>query len=468
MSESQNRFSDYSRLVEEDPLGHRQTILDCLAYGVNAVLPQNLMKDRLIADSGTLLRIHGRDLVFPLDSFDRLVVVGAGKASGAMAQALEQLISPDIDYSGAVIVPQNTSKHFVTSKIEVLEGTHPIPSTKSVKATLQIMKLLRTATTKSLVICLISGGGSALLALPADGITLGDKIRTTNLLLKSGASIEKINCIRKHLSAVKGGQLARAANGARILSLIISDIIGNPVESIASGPTSPDPTTFGDALTILADYDLLRKVPANVLKRLKAGSFGKITETPKPEDPIFEKVTNFLLGDNSVACLAAIQRLKTGGRFAPYYLGSSWQGEARDTATNLTGFFLSVQKNPGSFEVPCGFVWGGETTVSIRGKGKGGRNQEEALSALMELKEQEGLTIAFVGTDGVDGFDKAAGAMVDSRSYACARSKKLSPEKFLKDNDSNSFFRKLGSELLVTGPTGTNVNDIGVALVERP
>lgn len=466
MAESHIRFQAYSKIVQEDPLGHRKTILDCLMSAVDAALPRNLMKNRLFIDSGSVLRIGGSDLVFPLKSFDKILVVGAGKASGEMTQTLEQSIFSQVDFSGAVIVPQYTAKSFVTSKVKIFEGTHPIPSLKSVKATLQVLNLLRAATPKSLVICLISGGGSALLTLPAYGVTLGDEIRTTNLLLKSGASIEKINCIRKHLSAVKGGQLAKAANGARILSLIISDIVGNPLGSIASGPTSPDPTTFRDALSTLAEYDLLRRVPARVLHHLKAGSDGKIPETLKQTDPLFKNITNFLLGDNSVACSAAIHRIKSIGKYTPYYLGSSWQGEARETAGNLTSFFLNVQKNSESFRTPCAFVWGGETTVTVRGHGKGGRNQEEALSSLIKLKEQEGLTLAFMGTDGVDGISNAAGAIVDSRSYGRAKSKKLSPDQFLKNNDSNAFFMKLGRELLITGPTGSNVNDIGFALVE--
>jgi len=468
VNEAQNRFADYSDLVSEDSLGHRRVILGCLATAIDAVLPQNLMKNRVVIDPDSIMKIRNTDFIFQLDSYDRVIAVGAGKASGTMAEALEDLFPSDSKLSGAVVVPQNTRSRFKTSKIKILEGTHPIPSEKSVKATLHMMKLLKTATTRSLVICLISGGGSALLTLPADGITLGDKIRTTNLLLKSGASIEKINCVRKHLSAIKGGQLAKAAKGARILSLIVSDIVGNPIGSIASGPTSPDPTTFRDAVSILTEYDLQRKVPAHVMKRLRAGSLGKIPETPKPNDPTFAKVTNFLLGDNSAPCSAMIEKLGSQCRFSSYYIGSAWQGEARDTASNLAAFLLSVQEDSGGFRVPAAFVWGGETTVTVKGGGKGGRNQEEALSVLIKLKGREGVTAAFMGTDGVDGFSNAAGAIVDSHSFARSKSKKLSPDKFLKNNDSNSFFRMLGSELLITGPTGTNVNDIGVALVEPP
>ncbi len=471
MSHPEELIEDYERIVGKDPLGHRRLILSGLNSAVDAVRPGVLMKSRLSIDANDNLRILGSELAFPLRSYDKLIVVGTGKASGAMAEALERLIPPTIEYSGVVSMPKGTSRRFHNKKIRLLEATHPIPSIKSVKATVAIMKAVRSATANSLVLCLISGGGSSLMALPATGLTLHDKVRTTHLLLKCGASIEKVNTVRKHLSSVKGGQLARAGNGARILSLIISDIVGNPIESIASGPTSPDPTTFRDALQILTEYGILQKVPTRAAIRLKQGILGRIPETPKPRDPMFEKVTNFILGDNSVACSAAIDKLNMNDKIRTYYLGSAWQGESRDTAANLTDMFLAVNRNLSEirgFDLPCAFVWGGETTVTVHGKGKGGRNQEEALSALIKLKEKDGITVAFMGTDGVDGFSTAAGAIIDSIAYRVAESKKLSPEKYLKDNDSNSFFKKIGNSLLMTGPTGTNVNDIGIALVQTP
>ncbi|HYB03229.1 MAG TPA: glycerate-2-kinase family protein, partial [Nitrososphaerales archaeon] len=275
----EDRFRDYSQLVGRDPYGHKKLILDCLNSAIESVQPQNLMESRISVDSEEILRIRGTNLEFSLRSYDRLIVVGAGKASGAMAVSVETILPQKIPYSGVVIVPEGLSKNYRTSRIKLLEGSHPVPSPRSVAATKEVVKSIRNATEKSLVIGLISGGGSALMTLPASGISLRDQIRTTTLLLKSGASIENVNCVRKHLSSVKGGLLALAANGSRIISLIISDIVGNPVGAIASGPTAPDPTTFGNSLQILQDYRISKKVPSNVLRRLKEGEAGHLPET---------------------------------------------------------------------------------------------------------------------------------------------------------------------------------------------
>ncbi len=466
---ARDRFEDYSDIVKIDPAGRKRLILDSLNAAVEAVLPQNLMKNKLSVKATHILTILGEELDWDLREFDKLIVVGGGKASGAMAEELERQLPKEIEYSGVVSILEGTSHDFHTRKITLLESSHPIPSEKSVKATTKIMQAVSQATKDSLVLCLISGGGSSLMAIPARGITLDDKIKTTSLLLKSGASIEKMNCVRKHLSLIKGGQLAKNANGAKILSLIISDIVGNPVGSIASGPTAPDSTTFKEALSILKEYDLTNLVPARVLRRLRDGAQGKIPETPKSRDPIFRRVTNSILGDNSVACKAAIDVIEKNGNFSPYYLGSDMQGESKDLATNLVSFFLMVRK--GTYEVhgfgkPSAFIWGGETTVTVRGMGKGGRNQEEALSALRKIGSVEGVTVAFMGTDGKDGFSDAAGAIVDSEVDLIAKRKKLNADDYLRDNDSNSFFRKVAKSLLITGPTGTNVDDIGLALVQ--
>lgn len=467
--EARDRFENYRQVVGDDPLKHRSLLLDCLNSAIEAVQPSNLLASKLRIISDDHLKILGTEFEFDLPSFDRVIVVGTGKASGAMAESLETILPSDLVYSGVVIIPEGTSRSYRTSKIKLAEGTHPVPSLKSVRSATKVLEAAKQATGESLVICLISGGGSALMSLPAEGITLGDKIKVTSLLLKSGAGIEKINCVRKHLSVVKGGQLARASNGATVLSLIISDIVGNPIESIASGPTVPDSSTFGDALKILEDYKLVSKVPKRILRRLKAGTGGHVQETPKPNDPIFRRVTNFIIGDNTVACAAAVERLKETGYFVPYYLGSSWQGEARYVAANLVEFSLEIRKNSSKldgFRRPCGFVWGGETTVTVKGGGKGGRNQEEALSGLIKIDGTAGVSIAFMGTDGVDGFTHSAGALVNSLVSESARSKKLDPGAFLENNDSNTFFKKVGGSLLTTGPTGTNVNDIGIALIE--
>ena len=468
MKKPEERFKDYHKILQTDPFGHKKVILAGLNAAINSVQPAALMRDKLSVDSKYNLRILGSNLDLPLASYDKLIVVGAGKASGAMAETLETLLPEKIQYSGVVIVPEGTSRYYLTKKIGILEGSHPIPSTKNVVATKAVVKVVQSTTEKSLVLCLISGGGSALMSLPAKGISLSEKIRTTTLLLKSGAGIEKVNTVRKHLSAVKGGQLALKADGSKVVSLILSDIVGNPIGSIASGPTAPDPTTFKDALGILQEYHITQKVPTRVVGRLKAGAMGQIPETPKPEDPIFQKVNNCILGDNSVACFAAIEEMKKMISVNPCYLGSAWQGEARDTAANLVGLFLTAREDPCNVSgrgYPKAFVWGGETTVTVRGKGRGGRNQEEALSSLLRLGNEKGITIAYLGTDGVDGFSLAAGAIIDSASCDRAAMKELFPDKYLMDNDSTTFFEKLGDSLLLTGPTSTNVNDIGIAIV---
>ena len=443
-------------------------ILDALVASIDAVLPRNLMKSKLSVMNNRFLKFPDLNLDFDLRRHDKVIVVGGGKASGAMAEQLELMLPRDLDFSGVISVLEGTSRNFQTQKITLLESSHPIPSEKSVLATTKIMHKVGEATKDSLILCLISGGGSSLMALPAKGITLDDKVKTTELLLKSGASIEKVNCVRKHLSSIKGGLMAKSANGARILSLIISDIVGNPLGSIASGPTAPDPSTFKDALRVLEEYDLTNRIPARVLRRLKDGTKGLILETPKPRNRIFGRVTNAILGDNSVACKAAIDCIRKNA-FPVYYFGSGLQGEARELAANLTKLFLTVRSGSPEihgFTKPCAFVWGGETTVTVRGNGKGGRNQEEALSALWNLGSVKGLTIAFMGTDGKDGFSSASGAIVDSEVDRSAARKKMNPDKYLTNNDSNSFFRRVGRSLLINGPTGTNVNDIGLAMIQ--
>ncbi len=465
---AEDRFRGYDRLTLNDPFGHRKLILDSLNLAVESVEPQNLMKEKLSLEPGQVLKIRDTNFKFPLHSYDKLIVIGAGKGSGAMALALESILGQNTSCSGVVIVPQGTMRNYPTSRLKILEGTHPIPSSRSVRGAEEVRRAVQTATAKSLVLCLISGGGSALMTLPAKGISLKDQVDTTTLLLKGGASIEELNCVRKHLSSVKGGQLARLANGATVLSLIISDIVGNPLGSIASGPTAPDPTTFGDALDILKDLHVMKKVPPKVLERLRAGARGQIPETPKPGDPVFERVTNFILGDNSVACLAITKAVKKIGSVKVSYLGSAWQGEARETAANLVGLLQAALTSEIGHNAKQDhiFLWGGETTVTVYGKGRGGRNQEEALSGLIKLGDEKGITVAFMGTDGIDGFSPAAGAIIDWDIFARAKSKKLSPSNYLRNNDSTTFFEKVGDSLLITGPTGTNVNDIGMAVVK--
>jgi glycerate 2-kinase len=312
------------------------------------------------------------------------------------------------------------------------------------------------------VICLISGGGSSMMPLPRDGISVSDKRQITDLLLKSGATITEINTVRKHISEFKGGWLAKKAYPATVLNLIMSDVIGDPLDFIASGPTVPDSTTFSDAILVLRKYSLWNKAPASIAKVLSDGERGIIPETPKANDESFKKVHNVVIGNNRLASQAARTALKSAGLNA-LLLTSMLEGEARHVGTVLSSIAheLTISNNP--VQKPAAILAGGETTVTVTGTGKGGRNQELALGAAVKLDGLDGVVVVSLTTDGVDGPTDAAGAIVDGKTLSRAKKMSLSPQKFLADNDSYSFFSKLG-DLIFTGPTGTNVNDISVII----
>ena len=453
--------------MRNDRLGHGRIILDAVESAISSVQPKNLVRKK-ISFEGSKFRIRDLGLALDLGKFDCIFVVGGGKASGGLAQALEASMPKQVGLRGIVNVLEGTSGKYGTDKIELLEAGHPIPDENGEKATRKMVSLLEAATPNSLVFCLISGGGSAMMALPAAELTLEDKIASTKVLLNSGAGIEEVNCVRKHLSRIKGGQLVRYCNGALVVSLIISDIIGNPLASIASGPTTPDPTSFADSLKILSRYDMDRRVPNRAFDYLTKGAAGLIGETPKPGDPIFSRVTNYILGDNVEACNAAAEVVKKTkkNRYTVVRLGSFWHGEARDLGENIAGLCRAVSSGRSGVRRPAALIWGGEATVTVRGTGKGGRNQEEGLAALNFLQGNSGITMAFFGTDGVDGFTEAAGVLVHSESKDQFQKEQIDPEKYLANNDSNSFFQLLKGSLIFTGPTGTNVNDMGIALIE--
>jgi glycerate 2-kinase len=445
----------------------RALILDCFDGAISSVLPRNLIEKELLVKSNYLYlpRLH---LQYDLTSFQKIIVLGGGKASGYLAEGLEQKLGIYIS-EGYVNILRGTKKRFRTKKIVLNEASHPVPNQSGVNGTREMLKLLRTADRNCLVICLISGGGSSLIPLPAKGITLNDKIKTTELLLRSGADIDRINCVRKHISGVKGGQLVREGNGATFLSLIISDVVGDHLESIASGLTVADSSFFLDAKDILTDLKILNKVPSSVRKRIELGCKGLVPETPKTGDPIFGNVSNVIIGSNKMACEGIQQelrkRLRDSAKLA--YLGSSIVGEASRVAKGLVSKSLRFRKK--SRKSYAALVWGGETTVTVRGNGIGGRNQEEALSALVCIGKTNNpyITLGFFGTDGIDGETSATGALVDLSTYERARLHGLEPNKYLKENDSNTFFRRVGNSLIVTGPTGTNVNDLGIAILHR-
>ena len=433
----------------------RDLTLQCLEQAVNAAEPKQLIKAKMKVENDQF-QVEG--YTFDLRKFKHVYVVGGGKAGGKMAQAIEEILGKHVT-AGVVNIPYGASQK--TNVIELNEASHPVPDEAGVAGTFRIMALAEQAKEDDLVICLISGGGSSLMPLPREGISLKDKQALTNALLKSGAAITEINAVRKHLSAFKGGWLAKKAYPATLLNLVLSDVMGDPLDSIASGPTVPDTSTFSDARKILEKYDLWLKVPVSIRKILSEGARGLLQETPKPNDLVFEKVHNLVIGNNRTASQAAIDFLGSKG-LNTLLLADMLAGEAKEVGKALAklaseGFVCTDTSRS------LGVVAGGETTVTVRGKGVGGRNQELALSAALNLKESEECVIASFSTDGVDGPTDAAGAIIDGSTLKRARQLGLDPEKYLENNDSYNFFSKLG-DLIYTGATGTNVNDISVII----
>jgi glycerate-2-kinase len=395
-----------------------------------------------------------------LKKLKRVYVVGGGKASGSMAEAVEQILGKRVT-GGFVNVPHGCKNR--TSRIELHEANHPIPDEAGVDGTRRILEIAKQAERDDLIICLISGGGSSLMPLPRENISLADKKEMTQALLKSGATINEVNTVRKHISDFKGGWLAKKAYPATILNLILSDVVGDPLDFIASGPTVPDSTTFKEAIDVLKKYNLWATAPESIRKVLSKGEGGLIPETPKAGDRAFKKVYNIVVGNNRSSSLAACEQLKTEG-LNTLLLTATMEGEARHIGVMLASIAAEVLASSHPAPRPAGVVAGGETTVTVTGEGLGGRNQELALAAASRLKGLEGITLVSLSTDGVDGPTDAAGAVIDGKTVARALRMGLVPEKFLAENDSYHFFSRLG-DLIFTGPTGTNVNDVSVTVV---
>jgi hydroxypyruvate reductase len=355
-----------------------------------------------------------------------------------------------------------------TGSIEIVEAGHPVPDEAGLEGARRITHLLRGATGRDLVLCLISGGGSALMTSPVPGISLRDLQILTGILLRCGATINEINTIRKHISQLKGGQLAQLASPAPVVSLILSDVVGDPLEVIASGPSVPDPTTFGDAWSILERYAIVEEVPASITRHLRAGVEGRVAETPKPGDPLFDRVQNVIVGSNRLAAQAAALEAQRLG-FDTILLSTFVEGEAREVGKMVAGLAKGLVRgeavhpagNP--LALPVCFIVGGETTVTLRGDGKGGRNQELALASAISLDGWDRVLIASLATDGTDGPTDAAGAFADGGTLARASRLGLDAEAYLNRNDAFHFFQELG-DLLITGPTKTNVNDLILVL----
>jgi glycerate 2-kinase len=435
----------------------QQDAVEIFLAGVAAVDPGRAVRSHLTLENDVLLAGSHR---ISLSSSTRVFVVGAGKAGAPMAAAVEKVLGNRV-HRGLVVVKHG---HVApVERIEILEGGHPVPDEAGLEGASRIAELLDDAGEGDLVICVISGGGSALIPSPEPPVTLRDKQVTTDLLLKSGAEIGEINCVRKHLSRLKGGGLARLAFPARVLSLILSDVVADPLDVIASGPTVGDPTTFGDALAVLDRYGLVGRVPEAVLTRITQGAEGKHPETPKPGDPELEDVMNLLVGTNAIAVKAAANKAEELG-YNTTVLSTIITGETRDAAESHAEVAREIVEQDPPAARPACVLSGGETTVTIKGGGKGGRNQEFALVSAIGIEGLPRTVILSGGTDGTDGPTEAAGAMADGTTVSRARDAGLDPAAFLENNDSYHFFKKL-DDLLITGPTLTNVMDLRIILV---
>lgn len=430
---------------------------------VSAVDPSKRMKEVLRLE-GTTLAVRlpdGKERKFDLKGFRCVYLVGTGKAASAMAQTVEQVLGGWLTRG---IITTKYGHGLPLAKTEVIEAGHPIPDERGLEGAKKIQELLRGAGPEDLVIFLLSGGGSALLPFPAGEIRLEEKQQLTELLLACGADIKEINTLRKHISSVKGGGLAKWAYPSTMLNFILSDVVGDPLDVIASGPTVPDPSTFEEAWQILEKYDLVEKVALSIRDHLQKGKRGEIEETPKPGDRVFSRVQNILIGSNRIALKAAAQAATSYG-FHTLILSSSIVGETREAALFHAAMAREIIASGHPVEKPACLLTGGETTVTLRGRGRGGRNQEFALAAALAIDGLEKVVILSGGTDGTDGPTDAAGALADHTTLTRAKALGLDAKVHLDQNDAYPFFLKLG-DLLMTGPTQTNVMDVRIVLVD--
>jgi hydroxypyruvate reductase len=443
--------------MESFPGQLRADALEIFRAGIAAVEPARAVRSHQRFEGDILVAGENR---LPLGPGGRIFVVGMGKAAAPMAAAVEEMSGERI--ARGVVVTKYGHRQPLR-RVELLEAGHPLPDEGGLAAARAVEEVLAEAGEDDLVIALISGGGSALLPAPAEEITLAAKAAVTRLLQEAGADIGELNTVRKHLSRLKGGGLARLAAPARLLSLILSDVVGDPLDVIASGPTVADPTTFAEALAVLARYHLLDRVPPAILDHLRRGEAGEIPETPKPGAPFFDRTVNLLVGSNAIAVFAAAEQAKKLG-YRTLVLSTTITGETRPVAAVHAALAREIVASGNPLAPPACLISGGETTVTVRGDGKGGRNQEFALAAALEIAGLPGTLVLSAGTDGTDGPTDAAGAFADGATTARAAAMGLPPSRHLENNDAYPFFATLG-DLLVTGPTRTNVMDLRIILV---
>jgi glycerate 2-kinase len=449
-------------MTHPSELRDSQNLLDIFNAALAAVDPYNAVLKTAKVENNQL---HIAGAKYNLAAFDRIIVVGAGKATARMALAIESLLVSKIDEGLIVVKDGHISPLFI---IKQVESSHPVPGEAGVAGTLHVLEMAHSAGEKTLFICLISGGASALLVAPVEGVTLQDKQEATRWLLNAGASIAELNAVRKHLSMVKGGRLAQAAWPAQVVTLIVSDVIGDPLDVIASGPTAQDNSTFADAWAVIVKFGLQENLPPRVVDYLQRGIAGQVPETVKENNPRLDKTRNIIIASIHQAMAAAQEKSAQLG-FVTRMISDTLQGEAREAARFLAQAAraeLAVMKS----NERCCLLCGGETTVTVRGTGKGGRNQEFALAFALEIEGCQGVTLLSASTDGTDGSTDAAGAMVDGRTTSWARGLGIDPISHLDNNDSYAFFQQFDAMTgahshFKTGATGTNVMDIQIVLL---
>lgn len=439
---------------------------------LESVEPSDAVRRHFHRSGNTLSLATSKDIfvTYDLSGYDRVLVVGAGKAGVPMSVAASRELGEWL--TGGLVITKygyRSNEFTDTGPIEIVEAGHPLPDRAGIEATRRIVEMLISATKRDLVIILLSGGGSSLMTSPAGEITLEDSQALMRELLACGATIGETNVVRKHISRIKGGQLAKMAEPASLISLILSDVVGDPLEVVASGPTVADTSTFADAWAVLKGYRLLDTIPISVKAHLQEGVEGRIPETPKPCDPAFDNGRNVVVGSNRIAAMAALTEASRL-LFDPVLLTTFMEGEAREVGKVVAGLAKgilrgeAVSRHGKIVRLPACLILGGETTVTIRGAGAGGRNQEMALAAGLALDGWGDVLVACLATDGGDGPTEAAGAFADGTTVQRAKALGMNPADYLVGNDSNSFFGQLG-DLIVTGPTRTNVNDLVVVLV---
>jgi len=405
-------------------------------------------------------RLEIGDSALDVKRFQRIFVVGAGKASAAMARAVEQVLPTEISDGVVSVKYEHTAE---LKHVRQVEAGHPVPDANGEQAARSIIELVQQANETDLVLCMLSGGGSALLPLPAPGITLADKQEMSRMLLACGATIHEINTLRKHTSAIKGGRLAEAVYPATLVSLILSDVIGDDLDVIASGPTVPDTSTFREAQAIVDKYGLGEKLPGSIRGHLEAGRNGRVPETPKAGNQAFDKTINRIIGSNIQAIRAAEREARKRG-YHCLILSSLIEGETRSAAQFHGAIGREILNSGHPIPTPACLISGGETTVTLKGDGIGGRNLEFALAAAIDIAGHPDIAILSGGTDGTDGPTPAAGAIVDHGTLDAASAAGLDAQEFLENNNSYPFFEQLG-DLIITGPTDTNVMDLRIVLV---